>query len=100
MKCRGGFDGSKMSFPTGSRRSQPPLALSVPLSRFTSRVGGGSAFFVRCQMLTTEQTWRGGARIGLMNATWPFAQLKVTPAQLVLRVVFLGTYIFKPEQVT
>src|SRR5208282_4685706 len=25
----------------------PPLALSVPLSRFTSRVGGGSAFYVR-----------------------------------------------------
>jgi len=36
-----------MSFHTASRRSQPPLALSVPLSRFTSRVGGGSAFFVR-----------------------------------------------------
>jgi hypothetical protein len=32
-----------------SRRSQPPLALAVPLSRFTSRVGGGSAFFVRRQ---------------------------------------------------
>jgi len=32
-----------------SRRSQPPLALSVPLSRFTPRVGGGSAFFVRAQ---------------------------------------------------
>jgi hypothetical protein len=30
-----------------SRRSQRPLALSVPLSRSTSRVGGGSAFFVR-----------------------------------------------------
>ena len=30
-----------------SRRSQPPLARSVPLSRFTPRVGGGSAFFVR-----------------------------------------------------
>ena len=30
-----------------SRRSQPPLALSVPLSRFTSSVGGGSAFYVR-----------------------------------------------------
>jgi uncharacterized protein (DUF433 family) len=25
----------------------PPLALAVPLSRFTSRVGGGLAFFVR-----------------------------------------------------
>src|SRR5260221_4291236 len=31
---------------TASRRSQPPLALAVPLSRFTSRVGGGSAFLV------------------------------------------------------
>jgi hypothetical protein len=30
-----------------SRRSQPPLALAVPLSRFASQVGGGSAFFVR-----------------------------------------------------
>src|ERR1035437_540338 len=30
-----------------SRRSQSPLALAVPLSRFASRVGGGSAFYVR-----------------------------------------------------
>ena len=30
-----------------SRRSQPPLARSVPLSRFTSQVGGGSAPNVR-----------------------------------------------------
>src|ERR1035437_7113830 len=30
-----------------SRWSQPPLAVSVPPSRFTSRVGGGSAFYVR-----------------------------------------------------
>jgi len=29
-----------------SRRSQPPLAVSVPLSRATSHVGGGSAFYV------------------------------------------------------
>src|ERR1035437_2186575 len=44
-----------------NRRSQPPLALSVPLSRFTSRVGGGSAFYVRCHCvcsgkLTTPHT--------------------------------------------
>jgi hypothetical protein len=26
---------------------EPPMALSVPLSRFTSLVGGGSAFYVR-----------------------------------------------------
>ena len=31
------------------------MALSVPLSRFTSRVGGGSAFFVRRQDHTTNQ---------------------------------------------
>src|ERR1017187_4818841 len=37
-----------------SRRSQPPLALSVPLSRFTSRVGGGSAFYVRCHSRTMK----------------------------------------------
>jgi uncharacterized membrane protein (Fun14 family) len=29
------------------QETQPPLALAVPLSRFTPRVGGGSAFFVR-----------------------------------------------------
>src|ERR1017187_4218414 len=47
MKRADGWNGRKMSFHTGSRRSQPPLALAVPLSRFTPRVGGGSAFFVR-----------------------------------------------------
>ena len=35
-----------MNLPLTSRRSQPPLARSVPLSRFTPRVGSGSAFFV------------------------------------------------------
>ena len=39
-----------MSFHTVSRRSQPPLARSVPLSRFAPRVGGGSAFYVRRPM--------------------------------------------------
>ena len=29
------------------QETQPPLALAVPLSRFTPRAGGGSAFFVR-----------------------------------------------------
>jgi hypothetical protein len=51
-------------------------------------------------MQPSEQKWLGGARIGLMNATWPFARLKVTREQLVLKVVFLGTYVFRPEQVT
>jgi hypothetical protein len=36
-----------MSQPPNKSPGQPPLALSVPLSRFTSQVGGGSAFYVR-----------------------------------------------------
>ena len=37
--------------------SQPPLALAVPLSRFTPRVGGGSAFFVR-RLFTVMKIFR------------------------------------------
>ena len=51
-------------------------------------------------MLTPEQRWRGGARIGSVNATWPFAQLKLTPEHLVLDVVLVGTYVFRPDQVS
>src|ERR1039457_3270200 len=36
-----------MSQPPNKSPGQPPLARSVPLSRFTSQVGGGSAFYVR-----------------------------------------------------
>ena len=32
---------------TPNKSPEPPLALAVPLSRFRSQVGGGSAFFVR-----------------------------------------------------
>ena len=32
------------------------MALSVPLSRFTSRVGGGSAFFVRMKKSRTQRS--------------------------------------------
>lgn len=35
----------------------------------------------------------------MANATWPFAQLQLTPERLVLQVL-LGRYVFKPEQVT
>ena len=37
-----------MSHLPNKSPSQPPLALTVPLSRFTSRVGGGSAFSLGC----------------------------------------------------
>jgi hypothetical protein len=37
-------------------RNQPPLARSVLLSRFTPRVGGGSAVFVRRQRITYKKT--------------------------------------------
>ncbi len=39
--------GGRRGQPRPLPGSEPPLALSVPLSRFTPRVGGGSAFYVR-----------------------------------------------------
>jgi hypothetical protein len=41
----------------------------------------------------------GGARIGWINASWPLAELSVTPRSLVIRVWPLGTYTFTPEQI-
>ena len=51
------------------------MALAVPLSRFTSPVGGGSAFFVRrlrAFMTIRYKTWRRIARVGSIIAV-PFA---------------------------
>ena len=50
-----------------SRRSQPPLALAVPLSRFTPRVGGGSAFFVRPLTLYDKARLDMGCDSGLRH---------------------------------
>jgi hypothetical protein len=44
-----------------------------------------------------EVSFRGGARIGWINASWPFARL--TSAANRLTLVSLGQYEFTPEQV-
>jgi len=46
------------------------LALSVPLSRFTPRVGGGSAFFVRRAMDTTNFWEQVRQRRNLFFLAW------------------------------
>ena len=43
------------------------MALSVPLSRFTSRVGGGSAFFVRYDQITPSMTTLKDTTSGLLG---------------------------------
>ena len=45
-----------------------------------------------------EISIRGGARIGIVNATWPFAKLLVSPMRLSLTCV-LDTYDFLPSNV-
>ena len=41
----------------------------------------------------------GGARIGWVNATWPFAKLSVSTNQLSVSGMLLGRYSFTPDQV-
>jgi hypothetical protein len=45
----------------------------------------------------SETSYRGGARIGWVNASWPFARLTVSSERLAL--ASLGTYEFNPSQV-
>jgi hypothetical protein len=44
-----------------------------------------------------EANFRGGAQIGWLNASWPFASLRVSVDGLSLSC--LGSYSFKPDQV-
>jgi len=41
----------------------------------------------------------GGARIGMANATFPFATLKVNKEKLELNVSIIGNYIFQPQDI-
>src|ERR1019366_4785782 len=44
-----------------------------------------------------EASFRGGARLGWVNATWPFATLKVSRNEL--RLSSLGSHEFSPSQI-
>ncbi|HMI04901.1 MAG TPA: hypothetical protein VK541_20600 [Pedobacter sp.] len=41
----------------------------------------------------------GGARIGMANATWPFATLKVSKDKLELNASIIGNLVFQPKDV-
>jgi len=41
----------------------------------------------------------GGARIGWVNATWPFAILTVTKDKLILNATLIGKYSFSPSEI-
>lgn len=41
----------------------------------------------------------GGARIGRVNVTWPFASLNATETQLTLNATLIGKLIFKPNDI-
>ena len=47
----------------------------------------------------TQLNLIGGARIGMANATWPFASLKVTKERLDLNATVLGDLVFRPEDI-
>ena len=41
----------------------------------------------------------GGVRIGSVNASWPFATLKVEKEKMELKVLLLGKFIFLPKNI-
>lgn len=47
----------------------------------------------------TQISFTGGARIGMANATWPFASLKVSKDRLDLNATIVGNLVFRPEDV-
>jgi len=49
------------------------------------------------EVALVESSFRGGARIGWVNASWPFATLKITDTRLAIST--LSSYEFSPEQV-
>jgi len=80
------------------------LALFVPLSRFTPRVGGGSAFFVRQHTMThiiKSDRWLGyGALIcaiaviiSVSNAKLPAGQAGLLPVIICICLGPLGFYL-------
>ncbi len=50
------------------------------------------------QAESPSRSWRGGARIDLQNATYPFATLTVSTGHLELRVAQMA-YRFRPDEV-
>jgi hypothetical protein len=50
-------------------------------------------------MTSTEFELTGGATYGMMNATWPFATLRVNKNELELNISLLGNLHFRPEDV-
>lgn len=50
-------------------------------------------------MTLTEFKLTGGAAYGLMNATWPFAALRVNKNELELNISLIGNLHFRPEDV-
>lgn len=50
-------------------------------------------------MTETKISSTGGARIGWVNASWPFATLTATRDQLELNASVIGKYTFSPAQV-
>jgi hypothetical protein len=89
-------------------KSPEPLALAVPLSRFTSRVGGGSAFFVRRQDAHKFMTPAMQKIFGVMICLFAMIRLVSHPAAktsfieyVLMAVMFAcGIYLFfakKPQ---
>src|SRR5262245_57018520 len=71
--------------------------------------GRGSALYgvrlIRCgrhpinSSMNESLSFTGAARIGPLQATWPFGRLSISPGQLTISLAFAGRYTFAPAEV-
>ena len=50
--------------------------------------------------MTTKHEIIGGGKAGIWHASIPFAKLTIEPELLSLKITFIGSYSFSPEQVS
>lgn len=45
-------------------------------------------------------TFTGGARLGWIQATWPFGRLSISSGQITISLAFAGRYTFAPSEIS
>jgi hypothetical protein len=96
---------SVTSDQSGGQRCQSNSA-SLNESKTLDEMRQGGARAARCvvrpinRWMNERTGFTGGARLGWVQATWPFARLSISPGQLTISLALAGRYTFAPPDVS